>query len=245
LLEANVNLLFYLCFATKFPIFPTPSKTTLLHICHKQIPETLVSIDKCHLLLLQLFMEENILFQISNKLKEVRQQKNTTLQELADKANVSKSLISQIENSRTVPSLPVLLSLISGLSIDLNVFFQDIIGAQAGQAVIIKRKEDFTPFTKENARGFHYQRITSFQLNDLHVDVVLLTLEKKAKRPMVRTKATELKYVLRGKVEYTIGKNKYLLNEGDVIYFDANELHNPKCLSDEPCQMLVFYFFNS
>ena len=50
-------------------------------------------------------MQEDILFQISNKLKEVRKSKGVTLQEIADEAGVTKSLVSQIENSRTIPSL--------------------------------------------------------------------------------------------------------------------------------------------
>ncbi len=50
-------------------------------------------------------MQEDILIQISNRLRELRKDKNITLQELADKAGVSKGLISQVENSRTIPSL--------------------------------------------------------------------------------------------------------------------------------------------
>jgi transcriptional regulator with XRE-family HTH domain len=69
-------------------------------------------------------MQEDILLQISNKLKEVRKNKGVTLQEIANEAGVTKSLVSQIENSRTIPSLPVMLGLIKALDIDLNAFFQ-------------------------------------------------------------------------------------------------------------------------
>ena len=53
-------------------------------------------------------MQEDVLIQISIKIKEIRKQKNITIQELANKAGVSKGLISQIKNNRTDPSLPVL-----------------------------------------------------------------------------------------------------------------------------------------
>ena len=71
-------------------------------------------------------MQEDILIQISNKIKEIRKQKNITIQELATKAGVSKGLISQIENNRTVPSLPVLMNIVQSLNLDLNDFFNDI-----------------------------------------------------------------------------------------------------------------------
>ena len=71
-------------------------------------------------------MQEDILIQISNKIKEIRKQKNITVQELANKAGVSKGLISQIENNRTVPSLPLPMNIVHSLNLDLNDFFKEI-----------------------------------------------------------------------------------------------------------------------
>ena len=71
-------------------------------------------------------MQDEILLQISGKIKERRKELGITVQELADKAEVSKGLISQIENSRTIPSLMVLMDIIKSLQIDLNSFFKDI-----------------------------------------------------------------------------------------------------------------------
>jgi transcriptional regulator with XRE-family HTH domain len=59
-------------------------------------------------------MEDDVLIQISNRIKDTRREKNITVQELASRANVSKGLISQIENSRTIPSLIVLIDIIKG-----------------------------------------------------------------------------------------------------------------------------------
>jgi DNA-binding XRE family transcriptional regulator len=60
-----------------------------------------------HLFILNLnSMQEDILIQISNKIKGARKGKNATVQELATKAHVSKGLISQIENNRTIPLCP-------------------------------------------------------------------------------------------------------------------------------------------
>jgi transcriptional regulator with XRE-family HTH domain len=189
-------------------------------------------------------MQEDILFQISNKLKEIRKGKGMTLQDIADGAGVTKSLVSQIENSRAIPSLPVMIGLIQALDIDLNVFFKDIIAKAPGESVLIRKSNEYQPFTKENAKGFFYQRIFSKQFQDNHIDVVLLRLDKNARRPMVRTNAYEFKYVLSGSVEYTVGKNKYILNQGDSMFFDANELHNPRCIDGDEVLLLVIYFFN-
>jgi DNA-binding XRE family transcriptional regulator len=85
-------------------------------------------------------MEQDILIQISNRIKERRREKNITVQELAIRANVSKGLISQIENSRTIPSLIVLIDIIKALEIDMNDFFKDIRSKSNYYPVLIRRK---------------------------------------------------------------------------------------------------------
>jgi transcriptional regulator with XRE-family HTH domain len=71
-------------------------------------------------------MRQDVLLQISNKLREIRKTRNITLQEVADDSSITKSMLSQIENGRTVPSLLVLMRLINALGIDLDSFFKDI-----------------------------------------------------------------------------------------------------------------------
>ncbi len=95
-------------------------------------------------------MQEDIIIQISNRLKDIRKDKNITLQELAESAGVTKSMLSQVENSRSIPSLSVLLNLIKALDIDLNEFFKNI-NIQSQDKVILKKKEQYESFEKENA----------------------------------------------------------------------------------------------
>lgn len=189
-------------------------------------------------------MQEDILVQITNKLKDIRKEKNITLQELAEAAGVTKGMLSQVENNRTIPSLTVFLNIIKSLHIDINDFFQDFNTGQPGK-VIFKKAVQYQPFEKENTIGFHYQRIMSSTIDEYHVDFVLLTLMPGAQRAPVQTDAFEFKYILRGKVEYTIGEEVFTMEAGDSIFFDATELHNPKNIGDSEAQLLVLYIFNT
>lgn len=190
-------------------------------------------------------MQEDMLIQISNKIKEVRKQKNITVQELANKADVSKGLISQIENNRTVPSLPVLMNIIHSLSLDMNDFFKDIVKPKkSAPKVIIKNAKDYQLFEKEVAKGFVYKRIMTRNLQSGPADIVLLELKKGAHRgKMVKTEAYEYKYVIKGKVEYLIEGKKHVLHEGDSLFFDGRLGHNLSNIGDSEAVMLVIYFF--
>jgi len=189
-------------------------------------------------------MQEDIIVQITNKLKDIRKEKNITLQELAEAAGVTKGMLSQVENNRTIPSLTVFLNIIKSLHVDINDFFQDFTTAQDSK-VIFKKATQYQAFEKENTIGFHYQRIMSSAINEYHVDFVLLTLMPNAQRAMVQTDAYEFKYILKGKVEYTIGEEVFIMEAGDSIFFDATEPHNPKNLGDTDAQLLVIYIFNA
>ncbi|QXV67530.1 helix-turn-helix transcriptional regulator [Mucilaginibacter achroorhodeus] len=191
-------------------------------------------------------MEDDILIQISNRIKEKRREKNITVQELATKANVSKGLISQIENSRTIPSLIVLIDIVRALDIDLNVFFKDIRHADQKFPLIIKRKSDYERFEKEHAEGFGYQRIFTQSIKNSTVDIVILELEPNAHRPLVETEAYEYKYIIKGDVEYLFGNDTtYQLNEGDSMLFDGRIPHTPRNIGKGKASMLVIYFFEN
>ncbi|MDB5145519.1 MAG: helix-turn-helix protein [Mucilaginibacter sp.] len=188
-------------------------------------------------------MEDDILIQISNRIKERRREKNITVQELATLANVSKGLISQIENSRTIPSLIVLIDIIKALEIDLNEFFKDIRTKSKLSPILIKRKEEYEYFEKEHASGFHYQRILTRFINHSTVDIVILHLEPNATRPLVETDAFEYKYILAGEIEYQFNEERIKLSQGDSMLFDGRIPHTPINLGDKTASMLVVYFF--
>lgn len=188
-------------------------------------------------------MEEDVLIQISNRIKERRREKNITVQELATRANVSKGLISQIENSRTIPSLLVLIEIIKALEIDLNEFFKDIRSRTTDLPVVVKRKSEYDHFEKEHASGFHYQRIFTQSITQSTIDIVILTLEPDAIRPLVETDAFEYKYVLYGEIEYQFNEDIIVLHQGDSMLFDGRMPHTPKNLGTTEASMLVIYFF--
>ena len=188
-------------------------------------------------------MEGDILLQISNRIKERRREKNITIQELAMRANVSKGLISQIENSRTIPSLIVLIDIIKALDIDLNAFFKDIKTSAQQSPVMVKRHNEYEVFEKEQAVGFTYRRIFTWAMKYSTIDMLLLELEPSAARPLIETEAFEYKYIICGDVEYRFNDEIYVLTEGDSILFDGRIPHTPKNLGKKKAKMLVVYFF--
>lgn len=190
-------------------------------------------------------MNEDLLIQISNRIKQVRLEKKITIQSLADKAQVSKGLISQIENNRTVPSLWVLMSIIVALNLDFNEFFKDISQQKKNpHPVIFKKQTDYQVFEKESSKGFFYHRAFTRNMQGGPVDFVLLELKKGAKRNrMVKTDSFEFNYMIKGTVEYFIDDKRYVFEEGDSLFLDSRLNHKLSNIGKADALMLVVYFF--
>lgn len=188
-------------------------------------------------------MEGAFLLEISKRIKEHRLEKRLTVQELADRSGVSKGLISQIENGRSIPSLPVLFGIIQSLEVALGDFFSNIASSLEEPAIMVRKKDTYESFQKENASGFLYHRILVKNLFPATIDVVLFELQKESHRELVCTDAFEYKYMIKGVVEYEINNNKYILEEGDSLFFDGRLPHVPRNIGEETAVMLIIYFF--
>jgi transcriptional regulator with XRE-family HTH domain len=190
-------------------------------------------------------MENEILVQISQKIKSIRKDKNLTIQEIAERAGVTKGLISQIENSRTLPSLLVLMQIIKALEVDLNFFFNDLSLDGREAPVLVLRKEEYSKFEKEPASGYQYERIFTRKIKSGAVDFVLLEIKPGSVRNFVTTDAFEFKYILQGTVKYIFRDQTVELFEGDSMLFDGRLEHNPVNEGKETVRMLVVYFFEN
>lgn len=195
-----------------------------------------------YLLQKQIAMED-YLIGIGKHIKKIRKENQFTISDIASKANVSNGLISRIENGRTIPSLPVLLSIIASLDTPVSLFFENL-GTENNAKFIVNRNKEYTDIEKEiDAEGFSYKFIFSKQLSAIGFEAVLLEVKPNSKREKIITDAFEFKYILNGEITYQIDNEEILLNEGDSLFFDGRIPHVPINNTTVSCKMLVIYFF--
>lgn len=187
---------------------------------------------------------DDFLIGIGKRIKLIRKKKGITISNLANDAGVSNGLISRIENGRTIPSLPVLLQLISSLDIDASTFFESV-EKKAGAKFIHVKKEDQLFLEKEvEAKGFTYFQIFGKTFNAVGFEAVILTVSPGSYREKVITDAWEFKYILSGNCWYVIGDEDVYVSKGDSIYFNGRLPHVPINKGTEDCVMLVLYFYS-
>jgi len=185
-------------------------------------------------------MHEYILIEIGQKLRKIRKDKGLTVQTIAARAGVSKGLISRIENSRTIPSLPVLISIVKGLDVDLNTFFSDIDQSVVEQ-ILVKKAADLE---SEDDETPNIKRLAIFDKNlpESTVKTSIIELKSVGKQSFQSTKGLSYHYILRGKIHYEIGEVTHDLSTGDSLYFDTRLMHSFWNTSTENARVLVMDF---
>lgn len=63
--------------------------------------------------------------ELGEKIKQMRHQKNLTQEELADRCELTKGYISQLENNLNSPSIATLTDILSALGSSLAEFFKE------------------------------------------------------------------------------------------------------------------------
>ena len=167
---------------------------------------------------------------IGNKIKELRIQKNLTQEELADRAELTKGFISQVERNHTSPSIATLVDILQCLGTDLKHFFSDDEDRQ-----IVFRKEDFFEKIDEELNHKITWIVPNAQKNEM--EPILLELQPGGESYEYPPFEGEVfGYVLKGTVVLTIGEKQYRVKKGEAFYYPANNSHSLK--SERGAQIL-------
>lgn len=186
-------------------------------------------------------IDNQVVSRIAQKIRNTRLEKNLTLQELATRTQVSKGLLSKIENLQTIPSLPVFVTLIHSLGVSLKDFFEDV-ALVNGKGYMLVKKHQYTPLEREHKPGLSCQFILSQNVTHCTMEIVHLTIE-----PGIRGRASscngyQFKYILYGSCEFQISNELLELEEGDSIYFDASIQHAMLNRTKTKAKLLSIHF---
>lgn len=157
------------------------------------------------------------MMEIGRKIKQYRLQLDLTQEELAQRTELTKGYISQLENDLCSPSIATLQDILNILGVSLQEFF-----TEPKEEKIVYTPNDY--FVSKNGNGTNTWLIPNSQIKEM--EPIILTLpqggECEERYPF---EGEEFGYVLQGKVEIVTAREKYKLNEGDSFSIDGKKQH--------------------
>jgi transcriptional regulator with XRE-family HTH domain len=165
-------------------------------------------------------------FQFGDKIRIVRERRGKTLKEVAEQADVSESLVSQIERNRVSPSIDTLLTIADVLEIDLEYLFRDY---KRNKKVHIVRADKRNSLVLKDLK-YEQLSVLNEPSKEHAIEALLLEIEPGAEKGDIEYghKGNELGFILEGRGELLYGTEIYKLNEGDSVSFSSDIPHNLK-----------------
>jgi transcriptional regulator with XRE-family HTH domain len=160
---------------------------------------------------------------MGDSIRKARKKKKLTLHDVSEAASISISFLSEIERDKANPSMSVLKRIGNALQIN----FRDLLADDERSLVI--RKNERKPLVQSEG-----SRITWYALsqgNSNKMGPLLGELEEGGSSGEIsvgHSEGEEFTFVVSGRLEIIVGNDRYVLEEGDSIYYDATIPHRYK-----------------
>ena len=169
--------------------------------------------------------------QIGLKIRELRNRNSLTQEELADRTELTKGFISQLERGLTAPSVSTLRDIAECLGTSLSDFFREEEDIQ-----VVFPAEDYFEKDGKNGNRIHWL-IATAQSKSLEPILVRL-------RPGTATaedkphEGEEFGYVLEGTLTLEYGNKTYTVRKGDSFLYPADRNHRIRCAGNREAVFL-------
>lgn len=166
--------------------------------------------------------------QVGEKIKQIREFQNVTVEELGERSGLSVELIKQIEEDQAYPSLSPLIKIARALGVRLGTFLDDDVQSNC----VLVRKDEHRkavrfPSRETKVGDLNFESL-GYNKKDRYMEPFLITIDpEESKAPLISShEGEEFLYVLEGEVIVTYGQETYVLGPGDSIYYDSVVPHN-------------------
>ncbi|MBM3144237.1 MAG: helix-turn-helix domain-containing protein [Chloroflexi bacterium] len=166
------------------------------------------------------FNNDAISVDVGERLRDLREERNLSMRELARLSGLSANALSMIERSKSSPSVSTLYKLADAMAVPITAFFR----TEIPQKEIVFRKGNErtrVPFHRGLWEGLGGELFSG------RVEPFMLTLESGANSGRFSMAHTGHEFVLclRGQLEYRIENQLFLMGPGDSLLFAAELKH--------------------
>lgn len=175
---------------------------------------------------------------IGNNLKNIRKQKNLSLDKVAELTGVSKAMLAQIEKGASNPTVSTLWKIATGLNVSFSYFMEE------DKEIVYIHHNDIVPIYESDKKMivyplFQYDNVRKFEVFTVELEVGC------NHRSLPHNSGTEEYIVVaKGKMEVEVGDSVYTLSCGDAVRYLANNEHCYRNVTDEVVifQHIIYYF---
>ncbi|MGZ8253117.1 MAG: helix-turn-helix domain-containing protein [Methylophilaceae bacterium] len=182
---------------------------------------------------------------LGNSIRQLRLQHSLTLAEISDRTQISRGMLSKIENGLSSTSLENLEHIANALGVTLSSLFQ---GYNLPKSAVqhVKKGQGMEVVRRGTRSGHTYQLLAYDQGPQKLFEPFLISLEDPGEEfPNFEHPGTEFIYMLEGEVEYRVGEETFVLEPGDSLTFRGEIPHRPEKHTKLPIRFLAVIHYDT
>ncbi len=179
-------------------------------------------------------LEENI----ASNLKRIRKSRNMSLDMMAEKTGVSKSMLGQIERGESNPTVSTIGKIVEGLRVPLEELLY-----QKEENVSVVQTESL-PVCREKEAEYQFRTVFPYdKIRKFEVFAGRIEAEACCKSNPHGAGTVEYVTVTEGRMQLTVGRRTYEVRSKEAVRFQADESHEYKNPEKQPLifQILLSY----
>jgi len=178
-------------------------------------------------------------YEIGAKLRQLRLKKKIALVDLGKRTGLSASMLSQLENSRLIPTLPTLVRIAMVFDVGIEYFFGD--RKQPKPFLVLRREERFRfPDDPDSSTpNYFFECLASSTQTPVQIYAAEILRVPEESVHEHTHEGTEFFHLLEGSIAMRCGEEDCLLRAGDSVYFDSSTPHSYRGTSRTPARAIV------
>ena len=182
---------------------------------------------------------------VGEKIKSLRESRSLSKEELAQRSGLALEQIERIEDNIDLPSLAPLIKIARVLGVRLGTFLDD--QDETGPAICRKAEAGDTISFSNNAiqsrKHMEYHSLAKAK-SDRHMEPFIIDVDATDDIDFVLSshEGEEFIFVMEGVMEVCYGKNSYLLEAGDSIYYDSIVPHHVHGYQGQAAKILAVVY---
>ncbi|MBQ9846146.1 MAG: cupin domain-containing protein [Oscillospiraceae bacterium] len=160
--------------------------------------------------------------EIGAKIKKYRTEKRFSLKTLAEKVNITPSMLSQIEHDQANPSINTLKLISAALNVPLYQFFTTT--NNVAEDVVVRKGQRKKILSSGN-NSFEYELLTPDNTGTIEFVLQRFKPNSNSGDAVQSHEGEEVFYVLKGTLVLFLDKLEVTLNEGDSVRIPARTPH--------------------
>ncbi len=184
-------------------------------------------------------MAENI--KLAERVKNYRERLGLSVEELAQKSGVALRTITDLEAGISYPALGAMVKLSRALGQRLGTFTDDQFSADPVIVRATGRVGESATHNSAQSGGFTYFPLGKDK-PDRHMEPFFIEIEGDAEAEFSSHEGEELIFVLEGSVRLDYGKESFVLNQGDSMYYNSVVSHRVNTADGKPAKIHAVVF---